>query len=86
MPTPEISHRQPRPFPHILPKSELRQGETYCGWLCKKCDLLIATDQTALDSARIPKDRLIIVMCPHCHSINVRTCAARNNLKYEARA
>ena len=82
--TPKLgtSKDQPRPFKSVLPREKLQEGETYLGWFCKTCGQLIAVDESAPDSARIPDAHFVEVTCPHCHTKDVRSWAGRTDLQY----
>ena len=57
----------------VLPKSELREGQSYQGWLCKKCEGLLAvrpvpTGASAPSPPEMEIGRLLLIVCPHCEA------------------
>jgi hypothetical protein len=73
--------KNPRPFPHILPKTRMIPGQ-YLGWACRGCKLPMAIDTMAPQEARIPGDHIVEIKCSHCGQPQSHTWATRKELAY----
>jgi hypothetical protein len=65
-----IARRKTAAIPmDVLPKNELKQGQSYEGWRCRQCKGLLALREVSPGAAvpsPVPASRLIPIDCPHC--------------------
>jgi predicted RNA-binding Zn-ribbon protein involved in translation (DUF1610 family) len=68
----------------IRAPQQMAPGESYVGWLCKKCGQVIAI--AAISPGGKPltdfEDQLTAIKCPHCADENLYRWSARSEQKY----
>ena len=67
----------------VLPLDALKDGQTYEGWPCRQCGLLIAIDESWPEAARIPDAQFVVAICPQCKTERRGTWADREKLKWQ---
>jgi hypothetical protein len=65
-----IARRKTAAIPmDVLPKNELKQGQSYEGWKCRHCHGLLAAREVSSGAeapSPVPVSQLFPIDCPHC--------------------
>ena len=66
---------------------QMKPGELYVGWLCKKCGLVVAIAATVPGAKAQTEfeDPLTAIKCPHCGDEDLYRWNARSELKYTSK-